>query len=430
MVCSLDSTHQTPWEITDDSLESLIQEIQKFTAQVVGESLTEKGSQIADALANLDIMLAHISRKSKPSIGVPTSGVEHTEGKIQEILAALGFELQPIHRTMLYLYSGKQHRREGRWDQALEAYQRAHALATEQDQTALRAEALKEMGHVHSERGNWAEASEAYGNAYELFERLGDVHSLGEIQKNEAINSFQRGNYSEALERVQHLLNMAEQIDDSRLEADVHTLLGAIHDARGELEEAVTNYQRSLIYYEQNDDPAGLAQSYHNLGFTLMKRGLWQEAGEAYEQCMQLAQAYGNRPLLASVSLNRAMLYFELHDMLMAETYCEESLHLFESLAFKRGLANGYKLLGMIQSRREAYDDAARSFRIGWRLSLAIEDKQTQAEIHEAWGTMEMARHDTEQARQQLQQALALYQQLGATELAQRVESSLDSLDA
>ncbi len=419
-------------KMQDTSLEQIIEQVRELTQQIAGHYLTDENTEASAALANLDILLVqHLQQQvladseAKHTI---SHDVKWVSKQTQELLHQLGIELETEQESLLHFHTGKQYRRSGAWNQALEEYQKAVSITQETGQISLQAHSLKEIGHIYSEQSAWDAASEAYQQASELYHRVGDENSMGEIMKNLAINCFHIGEYEQALEHAHHVLDVAQRLEDTRLGADIHNLLGAIHDARGDLDHALTYYQRCLLHYEQIDDPAGLAQSYHNLGMTYMKRQEWQDAGEAYEHCLHIAREYENQHILASVYFNRALLYFNLHDTLMAKTYCQESIQIFETLEFRRGLANGYKLLGMIQSRTRAYTDAERFFRVAARLCEEIQNIHTLAEVCEEWAGMEQQREQFEKARSLLQRTLELYTQLQAVEPARRVEERINTL--
>ena len=417
----------------ETSLEELVQQIRELAKLSVGQLVAVEGAGLSSALANLDLLLANRHQQGGPVGEGKLAGSlmpPKPLASIRDILESVDIQFSPKQQAQLHLSIGREHRRLGLWAEALDEYQEALYVLREAEAPRVEADCHREMGHIYSEQSIWEAASTAYELASSLYDQLGDDASVGEIMKDLAINCFQMGDYDQAVDYATRVLIVADKLGDLRLQADLHNLLAAVHDVRSEFGQALTYYQRSLLFYEQVDDPKGLAQTYHNLGLTYTKVQDWQSAGDAYERCLLLAKEYGNQQILGSVCLNRASLYFHLHDSIMAKAYCQEAIRIFEGLQLRRGLGNAYKLLAMLSSREKRHDDAGRFFRVATRICRDIQDVQTLAETCEEWAKLKQQRGSMEDARQLLDESKRLYAQLQATDSVERVEEALNTLSA
>lgn len=155
--------------------------------------------------------------------------------------------------------------RQGQFDRALAEFERARAQAMSLDDAGLRARAENGVGAVHYARGEYALAR----SAYELAMQLSSDDNL----------------------RAKALLN-----------------LGVIATIEGRTADARAIYARSRALFVSTGDGRGEAMAMHNLGMLLADCSEFEAADECYRRCLQLAEAHGDRQLMAAVIVDRTEL--------------------------------------------------------------------------------------------------------------------------
>lgn len=173
--------------------------------------------------------------------------------------------------------------RQGRYDAALDWYERARAMAREGRLADLEARSENGIGAVHYSRGEYAQARASYQLA---MERTGDAVLIGQLMLN----------------------------------------LGVIANIEGSLENALWHYLRARALFRDNGDQRSEALALHNLGMVYADREEWEAAGDAYQQCLGLCEFLGNRPMIAKVLLNQAEVFVAEEWFEKAVRNCEVSM--------------------------------------------------------------------------------------------------------
>ena len=87
------------------------------------------------------------------------SPVEYFQMALDAIKEITGTDVTPDQNALLFVEAGKMCDLSGDWGQALESYQKALELCKDDE---IRAEILKQAGHIKSKRGEWEAALKDY----------------------------------------------------------------------------------------------------------------------------------------------------------------------------------------------------------------------------------------------------------------------------
>jgi tetratricopeptide (TPR) repeat protein len=224
-----------------------------------------------------------------------------------------------------------------------------------------------------------AEALDCYAAAAEAAEQANERALLAESLRRAAVVRHQRSEPNLARELCQRSYEIALEIGNHVLAAEALNALAGFEFESGSMEAAREKFNRAL-----------------DLG------------GSSAELRARIEQNLG---ILANIhgALAEAMVHYQ------------QSLKAFESTGDDRGCAISYHNLGMVSADRERWDDADQYFRVTLEIARSISDLHlqglallNQAEVH-------LARRDYEQARQNAETALGIFEQLG---------SKLDKTDA
>jgi tetratricopeptide (TPR) repeat protein len=156
---------------------------------------------------------------------------------------------------------------------------------------------------------------------------------------------------------------------DRRLTVLYHQL-GVVAQNRGDLGAAEDWYRKSLEIEEALGDRPGMASSYHQLGNVAYLRGDLGAAEDWYKKSLEIKEALGDRPGMASTYHQLGIVAGRRGDLGAAEAWYKKSLEIKEALSNRPGMATSYHQLGMLAQDRGDLG-AAEDW---YKKSLAIEE--------------------------------------------------------
>jgi len=371
-------------------------------------------------------------------------------------------ELAPLE-PRIWLASGNYFYKRGRWEEALEKYERALELYTELSEKEPEnneyiqhiAGIQTNIGNILKNLGKWTRSLDKYQNALEKFDQLLSRSPNDKMfQSYVAMTSNNLGNLlrdlgrrEEALEKYQRALDMREallkndpvnivfQSDVATTSNNLGTLLGDL----GRREEALEKYQRALDMREallKNDSVNIVFQSYvattsNNLGTLLSDLGQMDEAKEHHQRALELREALMDKDPdnivfqsdVAQTCINLGNLLRDLGKFDDAEKYYEKA-SIYESVLPDKGVRFRIAQSGffILQKREDdALSDGTRALEIarnlGWKNE--IEGAQNNLmRLHFMISRDSLSGIDPGKAHQHLSKALAACKET-STEVAQ-----------
>ncbi|MDY7075797.1 MAG: CHAT domain-containing tetratricopeptide repeat protein [Chloroflexota bacterium] len=221
-----------------------------------------------------------------------------------------------------------------------------HLLRADLD-PPLRGRVLLALGRTCEYEGRWEEAICAYERALPIFAELGRPVDQAKAWKQMAISrrrGFTRGDFGpqalqKAITHCQRSLDLLEPIADppgdvAWLKGSVWNTLGLIHRSLGQWDQALACYRQDLDICRSLGDRFGIGLSYGNLGEVYQKRGrdTWPQALDAYQKALSVIREFGNRYEEAEVLANLGFLYQEMGECGLALDHYGQAICLIESL--------------------------------------------------------------------------------------------------
>ena len=219
------------------------------------------------------------------------------------------------------------------------------------------------------------------------------------------------GCVAEAMECYLESIAVADQCGERAVHAEALRRLGVLHHHRGESPAARDACRKSYDVAVASGDDVLAAEAVNVLAGFDFEDGDIDTARQGFHRALELGGT--SSPLRARIEQNLGILATiqGQHDQAMG--HYQRSLEAYESARDQEGLAIAYHNLGMISADRHLWEDADRYFRQSRELAEVIGDVHLQglcllnhAEVH-------LARQHFEQARQNAEAALAIFDQLG-----------------
>ncbi len=287
------------------------------------------------------------------------------------------------------------------------------------------ADAQFHLGRVAWRQGQLGLAKECFEIARDAAQRLGDDESRARAENGLGLVHYARGEYVQA----RAALSVARDLSrDSVMRAKALLNLGIIANIEGDFDTAQVNYTRSRAVFQQAGDTAGESQALHNLGMLHADLQNWDNADDAFRQCLELCEARGDRPLIASVLVNRSEVSCARERYDDAVASCDLAIAITEELGaeVQRGEALRWKGFALARAGRpQAAEDASRE---AMRIARRTHVKLLEAESTRDLGVGAVARGDIPRARKWLERARDLFETLGVARDAAEVREQLEKL--
>ncbi|MCP4288510.1 MAG: tetratricopeptide repeat protein, partial [Gammaproteobacteria bacterium] len=210
---------------------------------------------------------------------------------------------------------------------------------------ALRGYASYALGRTFDVQGRWQEAITAFEQTLSIFTKLGQTVEQARAWKHMAITfhkGFTQGDFGsavlqQAVAHCQSALDVLELMRDPPpeiiyLKGSIWNTLGLIHVSLDQLAEAIACYQQDLVICRALDDRHGMGLTYGNLGEVYQKRKNWPEALQSYQQALRIIREFDDRYEETEALANIAFLYQEMGDYDLALDSYSQAIQIIETL--------------------------------------------------------------------------------------------------
>ena len=233
------------------------------------------------------------------------------------------------------LKSGEVHFLICEYNQALERYQNAEALAKKRGAWLVHARALSEIGLVQSYMGNNELAQKQLTEALRVFElheadrTPAATNAYGEALSNMAEVSYSRGDFVEASKQFESALKLFQ--NDRNGEAKVHLFKSYIAGSIGVREKVLAEISQALQLYRETNNKRGE-------GLALTALGLWHShtdedrAIQLHSDAIKIFDVIGDQHSKAIALSGLGQVYQNLKDYSQAVYYYNSALELYQNI--------------------------------------------------------------------------------------------------
>jgi len=220
------------------------------------------------------------------------------------------------------------------------------------------------------------------------------------------------GCLAEAMECYEAAIAAAEQSGDIRALTDGLRRLAVVCHHRCQRERARALGERSCEVAERSGDRLLMAEALNTLGGLDLTSGALEDARSRFLRALALGGA--SVALRARVEQNLGILANIQGALVEAFTRYAQSLAAYRSAGDVYGCAVAYHNLGMVSADRELYDEADRYIQLSQDFAEQAGDVHLRALCLVNHAEVDVARQRFENARQDAEAALVLFDQLGA----------------
>lgn len=281
---------------------------------------------------------------------------------------------------------------------AVSRYGAAIAVASDDRELAVLAEALRRLAIVLHRRDETERAWELSRESYRVACELGSDVLAAEALNTIGVMHLGAGAVEDARRSFLKAIRIGSPSRELRARAEQN--LGILANIQGDLEEALTWYQRSLEAYKECGDDHGRAIAYHNLGMISLDAGATPYAETYFRHALELADDTGDLFLQGLCLVSMAELDVGRQRFESARELAEDAISRFERIGAGGAKADAYRVLGMM------YRESGRPVQAEARLRTAV--------------SLASASHSAMPEAESLRELALLYQSTGRDQPALR----------
>ena len=349
----------------------------------------------------------------------------------------------------------------GRYDDALAAAEQAIHMAAAMEAGGVLAESEVTRGAALAMLGQWSAGLGALSEAVDTAERVDDVFSACRAKQHISCVYLARGELEAGRQHMERALTLAERMNNRRQIATAIFGLSVIAFLAGERDVSQGYAERSLQLIQ---DLGGFwLPILHAAGLSLaLAPGQWESASPELKECIDIIEAAGalpgwrKRQLLAARDLEegrpdeaREQLIATLQDsgmeweqavpleQLLAWAHLETGEEAQAEDLIRRGLeraaaetlrmrkADWLRIQAMLLAQQERWTEAESALDEALSLVRSMPYPYGEARLLYQSGVMRLRRGESAPAREQLAEALAIFQRLGAERDVERARQVL-----
>jgi CHAT domain-containing protein/tetratricopeptide (TPR) repeat protein len=203
-------------------------------------------------------------------------------------------------------------------DRAAGLAKTAQLLASEIEDDAARALAIRARGHILHLSGRHVDAVSAYDSAITLYQRLGRDLDIARTYSGALHTLIYLGRYSRAISWAQKARATFKKHGDRLRLARLDVNLGNIYYRRDQFEKALQLYDRAYRQFQRSAEPQDVAITLRNIAVCHISLNQFARALKVYIQARAHCERYGLRVLVAEADYNIAYLYYLRGEYTMA----------------------------------------------------------------------------------------------------------------
>jgi tetratricopeptide (TPR) repeat protein len=308
--------------------------------------------------------------------------------------------------------------------------------------------------------GRNKEAAKVAEDVIRRAEAQGDLQSLGQALNNAAETAMIAGQFEQSRALRERVVSVMERLGDKFQTAFAFFNMGEIHIFSGDWSAAREYVERYSAINERAEKGWRAAYERGHLGWLALLQGDLEEGLRLLNEGIRLAGRFNDlqairgyqrllaeqdilaghpqsainrlQPLLDRPGLKEhsvtnlmptlAWAYLEAGDTTSAEQTASEAIERMVEQENQRHLPHALRVKGMVLSRQERWDEAEQAFSEAVSVARPMPYPYAEARSLYEWGKM------GEQSRQKLEEALAIFQRLGAKKDMERTEQALEGI--
>lgn len=319
-----------------------------------------------------------------------------------------------LHEAAAQLLAGEAHRRIGKHESAVAAFDRAAELFERHGDKQRLAQTWSEWGKALVDHGDLERAAARIQKGLDLSREIGNrrlvarhTGQLGEV-------GIYRGDFALAESQLRDAIAQFVELGDRKGVADMSLTLANVVARGGNTEEAVELIETARREFQASGDRRGEARTWGQQGAVYGRMGEVGEAQRHFERALELFREVGDRRGEATCLGDLASTWSNRGELKKAAEMYSDALELQRQLASRRGPALLMYNLGVLWYRTGKTDEAIRLVRDAWQTFSAEGNRPNACFVRRKLGELVMIGGDLNTARDHLEAALEESRTIGS----------------
>lgn len=287
---------------------------------------------------------------------------------------------------------------------------------------SLVAQSYFNRAEVYVRSSRWKLAENDLRKARQIFSEKKDRKGLARVENLGGIIKAEKGAIKSALKNFNDALSTFSRIKDELWIGIVEMNIGNLKTIQSQWDEAVTHFKRALAAFEKLMDLKRLSLVRYNMGMLFKNRGELEAALTEFDRSLEYALEANYYLSTGLAYLGKGDVYAKLEEYAVAMEYCIKAMEVFYKIMDKVGLADTYKIKGIIQRDTSNYEIAETYLLTSLRLSEEIESILNFAEAAYELGVLYRKWNKNDLAQRFLKISEKHFAELGAKENLERVK--------
>lgn len=290
----------------------------------------------------------------------------------------------------------------------------------------LAAQAYFLRAEVYVRSTRWKNAENDLKKAKQIFTQKKDKKGLARINNLVGIIKSEKGALQSAYKNYSDALNVFSKLKDELWIGIIEMNIGNLRTIQSRWDEAFAHYKRALAAFEKLMDSKRLSLVRHNLGLLFKNRGELEAALTEFDRSLEYAIDANYLLAKGLAYLGKGDVYAKLEEYSLAMEFCHKAMDVFYKIMDRVGLADTYKIKGVVLRDISNFDIAETYLLTSLRISEEIESLLNFAESSYELGILYRKWDKNELAMKYLKLSESLFAKIGAKENLERVKIIMD----
>jgi putative nucleotidyltransferase with HDIG domain len=331
----------------------------------------------------------------------------------------------------LHREKGKALAAQGRYEAAINEYQKILKHCRDFPQLSIKAETFTQIGQLLAKQADHDRALGYLQRAIGAYRRLNDKKGICRALRNLGVVYVELGEFEEAELNYHEAIEIARESGEEILYADLINNLGAIMNMKGNWRRALDLYRESLKIYHAHEQTRKSAYTENNLAITLAEQNLKEEAFDYFIKAYSTAKSIQDASLTLIVNINLADMYLKKGDLDNARDHCHKAeKYLIESKRSNGHLVETKKIAGKIAMHEDRPAEALVHFNRAIEISRKIGAQFLEAEVLLERGILHHSMEKNIDALTDLEASYHIYTSVKAEGKREQTEEVINSIES
>ncbi|MBA7567170.1 hypothetical protein ES708_08871 [subsurface metagenome] len=285
------------------------------------------------------------------------------------------------------------------------------------------------MGNLYGDMGQWDKAIEYFKNSLLISGELNNLKRKASILKGIGLACLFKGDISTGYSYLKKSLRICKEVSDVNTYALLLNNLGIYYDMLGKWEKAIKKYKESIRIAKSNNNIIFISNFTSNLGFAYSSLNKSEQAVYYFNKSIKMSEKIGD---IYNKGINLIHLgeeYLKKDNFSKAKYYIIQAEKIFNKLEDKLGLADVFKLKGILSKKLKDWESSNKFFKRSIKIYSQQGDRLNEGETYYEWGDMLFIKKNKDLAEKKLLKSKKILESIGAKKYLREIEKKLDKLE-